>query len=233
MFILERWILFFSLILLSGCSTTNIKLDSDTRSNVLSQGVTLNPIVKISDQPVFVGTKDIVANRVTDEVFNESALIGFIFLPVVGIVYGTVFGIEKLFSKGDEKNKIKQYLEDDKIDVASLVLTSFKDQINYRTSLIGPIRENGKYLMELEINSYGLVVEKSFSSKCHALLKLTAILKNAESKAIWYGYWATGQEETSVYLHPCDDYFLNPGLFKTALELEVNRIVSRVIDGLN
>ena len=205
---LDRFILILSIVfLLLGCAS-GVKLDPSMKSK-LDDGVTISTPVKIVVKPYYNGSEQ-----------------------VWGAALGGAIGAIVAGSIVDESTKIKQYLEAENIDVASIVLDEFTRQISYRSEFAGRIRDDGKYRLELEIPIYGLVVRNAFTSNYKPMLALRAKLIAPEGKIIWqnYNYVTNLNSKTPTFTYK--DYFRSPEAFEAAFSSAAEIVVSLVLDDL-
>ncbi len=204
---LVRGFLFFLMVFLAGCAS-NIKLDPATKPR-LDDGIAINPVVTLADQPYFHGRTQ-----------------------TWGGALGGAVGAGIAAAATSEPAKIKQYLAAEGIDVSSIVLEEFERQIKNRPGYADRIRDDGKFRLQLVIHQYGIVSTNVFTSTYKPVLGLIAQLRDPTGNIIWQQSDFIANLNSRTQGYPYDHYFNTPETFKAAFQSAAEAVVSLVLEKL-
>lgn len=201
-----KLILLLSITSLFGCAT-GVKLDPAIKSK-LDDGISINTAVSLG-RPYYSGP----------EITIPGALSG----PIGAII------AEKSL---DMPTKIKNYLTAEKIEVGTIVLNEFKQQLNNRSDFSGRIRDNGKYRLKLAVLMYGIAQKHAFSTEYKPILALRSNLLDSNGRVIWSDFSRASHLNSDTLAFTKDNYFEDPEAFRTAFASAAKIVVSKAINEL-
>lgn len=141
---------------------------------------------------------------------------------------GAAFGaIGALLQGNSQSDKIKNYLNQNKIDVGQIVYEQFGAAAQKSSFLASRLNTAGTTVIELEVRMYGIGLKHGLSDQFKPMLSYYARMKNPDGSIIWEQYEYTSFDTLPTYT--LEQYFSEPKYFREAFSEAAKVLADRLM----
>ena len=201
-------VLCLTTVIISGCGTKKIDLSEQNKANIPE--FSLSRKVAIANAPTYHGTENAVG----------------------GAIGGVIGALAASTVTQSEPAKITKYLDDQKIDIKTIVKAEFEHQLRETPRFSGKLKEDAKAQIQLYIYIYGLIVNP-LGANYKPWLAVTATFIDASGSVVWeQSEWVANANDTTPG-YSYDDYFKSPDAFKAAFSVAAKEVVKLLIEEMD
>lgn len=191
---------------ITGCGQN---LKPENKSKIME--VSVSSTVKMPKQPGFIGHKQAIS----------------------GAAFGVLGAVVSHSLAKNERDEIQEYLKQQKIDVGEIVRNTFIKGLQIHPFFANKLKDTTTTHFELEVKSYGLVLEPWSLTMYKPILAVKGKLIDNSGAVIWEKEEGITQLNDVTPSFTYEDYFKSPDAFRKAFSVASEEVVKLLIEQIN